>query len=126
MNYTEFAKHTYDAVEQRTRTIEEVEAGTQREFYDTIHLYKLVSKHSYLLVVRDPAGGYIPALYCTEPLIINIAIVLMVQNMCKHVHVHVLSIRPSVHSSIHPSIHAKLSSHPFLPNTLHFDMHVSQ
>ena len=41
--FQEIAKYSYDAENLRTRAIEEIEQGVEREFYDVLHLYNEVS-----------------------------------------------------------------------------------
>lgn len=40
------ANISYDAKNQRVRTIDEVEVGSERDFYDEISLYKEVGSNS--------------------------------------------------------------------------------
>jgi hypothetical protein len=41
--FFEIAHHMYDEVNMRTRSIEEIEAGTEKDYYDVIHLHATVS-----------------------------------------------------------------------------------
>jgi len=40
--FQEIAKYTYDATNMRTRAIEEVQRGRERDYYDVLHLYNEV------------------------------------------------------------------------------------
>ena len=51
-NYTEIAKHTYDATMERTRTIEEVIVGVQKDYFDVLRLHKIVSKSRFTFEPR--------------------------------------------------------------------------
>merc|ERR1712179_610810 len=37
--FQEFSKYTYDATNKRTRAVEEIMQGAERNFYDVLHLY---------------------------------------------------------------------------------------
>ena len=41
-NFFEIASHSYDEVNMRTRSVEEIEVGKERDYYDVIHLYSTV------------------------------------------------------------------------------------
>lgn len=49
----EIASHSYDETNMRTRTIEEVEQGREKDYYDTLHLHNVVS-----YFVRLTYGNY--------------------------------------------------------------------
>ncbi|XP_052770211.1 mammalian ependymin-related protein 1-like [Mya arenaria] len=48
--YGELASHSYDELNMRTRTIEEVEQGREKDYYDTLHLHNV--KMEYRLNLR--------------------------------------------------------------------------
>ncbi|KAH3845975.1 mammalian ependymin-related protein 1-like [Dreissena polymorpha] len=39
--YAELAYHSYDAIYMRTRSVEEVDQGTERDYYDRLHLHNV-------------------------------------------------------------------------------------
>ena len=51
--YFDFDKFTYDASNKRTRTIEEVREGSQKEYFDILSLHNIVSRS----FMRGSRGG---------------------------------------------------------------------
>ena len=43
-NFTKYAKMSYDATNKRVREVEELEFGSERDFYDVLYLYNEVMK----------------------------------------------------------------------------------
>lgn len=41
--YSQIASHSYDEINMRTRSIEEIEQGKERDYYDVLHLHNVVS-----------------------------------------------------------------------------------
>ena len=53
--FQEIAKYSYDRTNMRTRAIEEVQSGIERDYYDVIHLYKEVSHCEHDLLNKTRA-----------------------------------------------------------------------